>query len=103
MPTSLKAGGKGLPSGCSSNGRKTASGAVSLSCPSSCQALRASFALLCPRREAIAAAAGLRLDTLFQYLNGRREAPPAVRRVLADLLREQSRNLLVAASGLEAA
>jgi hypothetical protein len=101
MSTSSEMDTERLPSGGSSNRRKTDSGAVSLSRPSSCQAMRVSIALLCPKREAIAAAAGLRSDTLFQYLNGRREAPPPVRRVLAGLLREQSENLLIAAAGLE--
>ncbi len=103
MPTALKAGRKRLPSGRSSNGRKTASGAVSFSPPRPGLALRAGVSLLCPRKTLIAGAMGVRVTTFKHYLNGRREPPPAVNRVLADLLREQSRNLLIAASGLEAA
>jgi len=96
-------GEKGLPSGRSATGHKTASGAVSRSRPASCQAFRAGVALFCPKRAQIADAIGIKYDTFNQFLNGRVKTPPAVTRVLADLLREQSKNLLIAASGLEAA
>lgn len=105
MSSRSDAGVEGLPSAGFSAGatRKTGHGAaVSFPHPSSAQPLRVAIDLACPTRSAVIDAAGVKLNTFNAYLIGRRRVPPAVTRVLAGMLREQSAALLVAAAGLEA-
>jgi hypothetical protein len=67
----------------------------------SCRVLRAGLAVISPNIAEIARAVGLREQTLYAFKTGRRTVPPAVRVVVANLLRKQSELLIVAASEME--
>jgi hypothetical protein len=64
------------------------------------EALRIAIDTASPTIGSIARAAGLRRGTLYNYLLEQRDAPPAVRIVVADILREQSERLLIVADRL---